>query len=133
MAMTRSQRTSWFDALRRDRHAFVLLASLILLLQALQPIAAAAQGANPFSVDCTSIAADDASQTGAPANHQNCAKCLSGLCSMPAVGKILVSAGPAWVKPGELAGFRWPLDRTLNPPPAGQRPPPSIRAPPLSI
>lgn len=130
-----NRRATWFATLRRDRGVFALLAVILILVQSVQPLAAAgAQNLGGMPVICTAMAADDgAAQPGAPLRHESCAKCIAGACGFAPLAKALTPGLPAWAQPAMVALPAWRLD----PPIVAFRDisgrSPAIRAPPVEI
>jgi len=129
--MTRGPTTSWFDMLRRDRSMFVLLASFVLLLQAMQPLALASQanGGGPFVI-CTNNEVDP----GQSQLHIDCAKCIASGCRiMPVeVPDTGAANGLPLAQPAETE-IRWRVSVCLTEPASRATQLPPARAPPVSV
>lgn len=103
--MTRGPTNTWFDTLRRDRSLFVLLASFILLLQAMQPLAMASQatGGGHFVI-CT----DGDVDPGQPQLHPDCAKCIAGSCRVvPVAAPDVAGANINFLAHPDTIAIRW--------------------------
>jgi len=134
--MGRASYTTWFAGLRRDRGLFAVVASLVMLLNVLQPLTAAQAGEAGGWVICTIYGAEkpvdaDDIPTAWP---ENCPICLAGNgCSSAAPGwKALLSPEPAFPAPPAFAGQQLISRSVLLPAQLAGDPPPAIRAPPLS-
>jgi hypothetical protein len=133
--MSTAPHLTLFASLRRDRFLFALLGTLVLLLHALQPLAAAQMPGGHMAI-CTALNADGdagAAGTSSPGALDDCPVCLIGnACGAAAVYKAALAASPAFPAPTALAG-QTPLPLAADDPGALLvAPPPAIRAPPPS-
>lgn len=124
--MIRGPASTWFDTLRRDRSLFVLLASFIMLLQAMQPLALASQatGGGHFVI-CTEGEVDPLH----PQLHVDCSKCIASVCRVIPLAAPDIADPMAFVAP-DAAAIDWPASARL---PRVSRPATSLppaRAPP---
>ena len=131
----RQRRATWFAALRRDRGAFALLAFILMLVQSVQPLAAAgAENLGGMPVICTAMTADDdAPSPGAPLRHESCAKCIAGACGFAPLAKALTPAMAAWAQPAAVAVPAWRVDTPAFAFRDMSGRPPAIRAPPVEV
>lgn len=130
--MSPAIRPTLFASLRRDRLLFVLVGSLLLLLHALQPLAAAQMPDDVHFAICTIHGVDD--RNDAPAGPlDDCPACLVAACSSLAIHKATLGASAAFPAPTIFVTAA-PLRVALQSGPAGRQgePSPAIRAPPLS-
>ncbi|MCR4265613.1 DUF2946 family protein [Nitratireductor sp. ZSWI3] len=126
--------TTWFDSLRRDAKLFAVAGFLALLLNALQPLMAAAT-ASPADgfVICTTYGVGQVGDNNREHPRDvECPLCLTGhSCGIQLVANA--PAAPAALTRPMAVGIRialpWRLD--VSTARAGASPP-SIRAPPLS-
>ena len=132
--MSPAFRPTLFDSLRRDRVLFVLVGALLLLLHALQPLAAAHMQEDGHFAICTIHGIDDRGKSGdAPAGPlDDCPTCLIGVCSVAAIYKAVNDTSAAFPAPRLLPVA--PTRLALQSGPAGRQgePSPAIRAPPFS-
>lgn len=134
--MSTASRPTLFASLRRDRLLFALVGTLVLLLNALQPLAAAQASEGGHLAICTLYGIDDqaAASGDAPGSPlDDCPICLIGnACSSAAAYKAALAAFAAFPAPAALVSA--PPRTALKTGPAARRdiPPPAIRAPPLS-
>ena len=112
---------------------FALLATLMLALQMLQPLAAArASEATGHLVICATLGSEPA-QDGTPTWHRSCALCIAGACGLSAPAQ----PATAWAAAFEPAAAQTaPLWAWAEPQPlatAYAERPPGIRAPPFTV
>ncbi|EKF20689.1 hypothetical protein [Nitratireductor pacificus] len=126
---------SWFESLRRDAKLFAAVGFLALFLSAFQPlvVAAAASPAGQFVI-CTIYGVGEASDNSSGhASDVECPLCITGHSCAFQLAASTPAASPRIALPGavETGGHcSWTV------PDPGARagdPPPSIRAPPLSV
>lgn len=130
--MSPAFRPTLFAALRRDRLLFALVGSLLLMLHALQPLAAAQMPQDAHFAICTIHGIDD--RGVAPAGPlDDCPACLVAACSSLAVYKATLDACAAFPAPPTLIAVA-PPPAAPQSGPAGRQgePSPAIRAPPFS-
>lgn len=123
-----------FVSLRHDRLLFALVGSLLLMLHALQPLAAAGMSRGGHFPICTLYGIDDPGASGeAPAgSFDDCPACLSAACSGLTAGKAVLATAAAFPTPARLV-FIAPRAGLQSGPVGRQGEPlPAIRAPPLS-
>ena len=132
--MSTASRLTLFASLRRDRFLFALLGTLVLILNTLQPLAAAQMPGGHMAI-CTALNAGG--ETGASGDSSgpldDCPVCLIGnACGAAAAYKATPAAFAAFPAPAALAAQ--PLLAVASDGPAELlvAPPPAIRAPPLS-
>ena len=134
--MSTASRLSLFASLRRDRFPFALLGALVLLLNALQPLAAAQMPGGGHLVICTALnAAGTAGVAGDPSSGplDDCPICLIGnACGAHAFNKAAPASSPAFPAPERLAAPALFSAAREGPAALPGAPPPAIRAPPLS-
>jgi hypothetical protein len=129
----------WFETLRRDRHLFVLLGAILMLVGMLQPLAEArAAETGKAWIICTVFGATKPGDPSGPplpaAAADDCPICLvaqhhDGKVVRPAV---LLPGGPVFPMPEALArSWRPPLQEPVPASRPGD-PPPAIRGPPPS-
>lgn len=134
-AMSTRHRPTWFAALRCDRLLFALVGSLVLLLNAAQPLVAAGLSQDGHWVICTAYGAEkplDASDLPS-AMSEDCPICLAGVaCPGAPAYKAVLSADPAFPAPMALTAAPRGNETQNRPALRPGDPPPAIRAPPLS-
>lgn len=135
-SMSTASRPTLFASLRRDRLLFAVVATLVLLLHALQPLAAAQASEGGHLAICTLHGLDN--QAGAPGKSpagapDDCPICLvTNGCASPAAFKAALGSLAAFPPPATFISA--PPCAALETGPAMRRgmPPPAIRAPPAS-
>lgn len=133
--MSTASRLTLFASLRRDRFLFALLGTLVLILNTLQPLAAAQMPGGGHIAICTAL--DAGGETGAASDSSgpldDCPVCLIGnACGAAAVYKATPAAFAAFPAPSALAAQPLPAVASDGPAELLVAPPPAIRAPPLS-
>ena len=128
-----SQRTSWFESLRREGSLFAALAVLLVLLNALQPLGAAHAAGQDFVI-CTLAGVTDDSESEPGGMPENCPACIGfHQCSGAGAPKDLLNSEPAFASPtAHAANLVFAEVRSL-PPGKVAGPPPAIRAPPFVV
>ena len=130
--MSPASRLTLFASLRRDRLLFALLGTLVLVLAALQPLAAA-QMPGGHGVLCTALDAGGMTGKAATDALDDCPVCLVGnACGAAAAHKAAPAAVAAFPAPAALAAQPVPALAADGPAERPGAPPPAIRAPPLS-
>lgn len=128
--MSTTARPTFFATLRRDRLLFALVGAFVLLLNMMQPLAAAQGGEDGHWVICT----PGGMLEPPAAMPQSCPVCLLGNgCpgGVPAY-RAALAADPAFPGAYALAAVRPDPRRQPAFAPRPGDPPPAIRAPPLS-
>ena len=121
-----------FASLRRDRMLFAVVGTLVMLLAALQPLAAAQTGGGGHMALCTAFGVSGGSGAASPDTGPDCPLCGIGhLCGSAALHKATPVVAAAFPAPAALVGG------PALPAPGKKRatlldaPPPAIRAPPF--
>ena len=134
--MSKAPRPTWFATLRRDSLLFALVGCLVLLVNALQPLAAAQAVEGGHGAICTLYGAVEPSGGDqAPSEMpDDCPICLSGnACSSAAPAyKAVVAFFPAFPAPEALTAGPVRAEPQAGLAERPGDPPPAIRAPPLS-
>lgn len=123
--------TGWFATLRRDGRLFAALAVLLLVVQALQPLAAAAamRGTGAFVI-CTSVGMQAQSDTDGTVRHEGCSSCIAGHCGH-ALPQAELDRQIVWWRPQPTRSAPAPKLADTPHPLREAAPPPGIRAPPF--
>lgn len=134
--MSMARRPTLFASLRRDRLLFALVGTLVLFLNALQPLAASQMPEGGHLVICTPFNVDGQAQASEklPADVlDDCPICLIGnACASAAAYKATAAAFAAFPAPARLTDAPPHAARHVGTPERSGAPPPAIRAPPLS-
>lgn len=132
--MRDASRQTLFVSLRRDRLLFAVIATLVLLLQAIQPLAAAS-GPSGLLPICTLYGIDKGSAAeDAPAGAlDDCPVCLIAACSGFVVSKAMPDAWHGFVVPSRPNHLLLPARLEFGPAGRQGEPSPAIRAPPASV
>lgn len=135
LPMSTAPRLSLFASLRRDRFLFAFVGALVLLLNALQPLAASQMPEGGHLAICTTLGLDTqaASSGDLPAGPlDDCPICLIGnACGGMAGYKAVPASFAAFPAPAALTAALYAASGT-SPAERLDAPPPAIRAPPLS-
>lgn len=128
----RQRKTSWFATLRSDGRLFALLATLLLALQMLQPLAAArASEAAGHLVICTALGSEPA-EDGTPTWHRGCALCIAGACGLSVPAQPVTDWAAAFEPAAAQAGPHWIWAEPQPLASSYAERPPGIRAPPFT-
>lgn len=135
LLMSTASRLTLFASLRRDRFPFALLGALVLLLNALQPLAAAQMPTGGHLVICTALdIGGTAGLAGDSSSNplDDCPICLIGNACGGAIHKAPPASSAAFPAPAQLAALVPFVNAGDDPAERLTAPPPAIRAPPLS-
>ena len=134
--MSTAKRPTLFASLRRDRFLFALVGTLVLFLNALQPLAASQMPEGGHMALCTALNVEGQAEAADRSSHgvlDDCPICLIGnACANAAAYKATAAAAPAFPAPASLTGAPAQAAHRSDAVERLDAPPPAIRAPPLS-